>query len=198
MTNICIKTLENLMVSKVRVKVLKYFIMNPDAPLHLRGAVREFKEEINSVRRELARLEESNFITSEQKGNKKYFALNKEHYFYDELVGIIFKTYSLGGEILENKKKLGKIDFAFLTPYFTKGIHWSTQPVDLVMIGDIDMSVMEEIIHDIQNEMGREIHYMILKPLDFQTRKRRRDQFILDLMSQNNIMLIGRYEDFVK
>jgi hypothetical protein len=172
--------------------------MNPDSPLHLRGAVREFKEEINSVRRELSRLVESNFITTEQKGNKKYFTLNKEHPFYDELVGIIFKSYGLGGEILENKKKLGNVDFAFLTPYFTKAVHWSNQPVDLVIIGEVDMSIMEEIIHNIQNEIGREIHYMILRPSDFQVRKRRRDQFILDLMSQNNTMLIGKYEELVK
>jgi len=198
MSSLCIKSLESLLISKVRVKSLKYFALNPDRPIHLRGAVREFNEEINAVRRELGRLEEAKIIISESKGNKKYFVTNKNHPFFEELLSLFHKSYGLGGEILSNLKKIGDVEFAFLTPAFTQGQYQGGQVIDLVLVGNIDMLQMEEIIHKVQNEIGKEIHYMILKSSDFQVRKRRHDQLIMDFMLQDNVMLVGNYEDFVK
>ncbi len=193
-----IKALEHLFISKVRIKALKYFTLNPNKPIHLRGAVREFVEEINAVRRELNRLEETKFIIAESRGNRKYFKTNVEHLFYNELLAMFHKTYGLGGEILDNIKKLGEVEFAFLTPTYTKELYLGGQVVDMVLIGNIDMQVTEEIVKKIQSEQGREIHYMILKPSEFQIRKRRRDQLIVDLMIQDNVMLVGNYDDFIK
>ncbi len=192
------KTLDNLFVSKVRVKALKYFMLNPDKSLHLRGAVREFDEEINAVRRELSRLEEVKLLTSESKGNKKYFKLNKSHQLLNELLGIFHKTYGLGGEIVDNLSKLGEVHYALLTSNYTKGINLGTQPVDFVIVGNIDMEVLHSIISKIESKIGREINYTVLRPQELELRKRRRDQFILDLLFQNNIMLVGSHEDFVK
>jgi len=109
-----IKGLNNLFVSKVRIKAVKYFLFNPDVPIHLRGAVREFKEEINAVRREMSRLEEIGFITSESRGNRKYFLMNKDHPYMPELMGMFHKTFGIGGSILQNLEKLGNIQFVIL------------------------------------------------------------------------------------
>jgi len=198
MSNLTIKSLESLFISKVRIKALKYFALNPGRPIHLRGAVREFVEEINAVRRELGRLEDIKFIDSETKGNKKYFVTNTAHPFFNELVSILHKSYGLGGEIVANAKKIGEVEYAFLTSSFTKGDYKGTQVIDMVIIGNIDMQFLEDIVHKIQNEIGREVHYMVLKSTEFQIRKRRRDQLIIDLMIQDNVMLIGDYEEFVK
>lgn len=192
------KTLEHLFISKVRIKALKYFLMNPDKPIHLRGAVREFKEEINAVRRELTRLESTKFIKSDSKGNRKYFELNGEHPFISELISVFHKTFGLGGEIVNNEKKLGDIEFAFLTPSFTKGIFMGIQIIDMVIVGNIDLKVMEEIVTKAQYEFNKEIHYMVLKPSEFQLRKRRRDQLITDLLMQDLVVLLGNPDELPK
>lgn len=198
MNNFAIQTLESLFVSKVRIKVLNYFITNPDTSIHLRGAVREFEEEINAVRRELARLEESNFITSESKGNRKYFKLNVEHPFYSEIASMFHKSFGLGIEIVTNAAKIGEVEFAFFTPFFTKKIPSSGQVIDLVLVGNIDLSYLEEMVKNFQYKSGREVHYMVLKSAEFLIRKRRRDQFVNDLMTMDNTVLIGNAEDLVK
>lgn len=191
------KTLENLFVSKVRVKALKFFMLNPDQALHLRGAVREFDEEINAVRRELTRLEDVKFLTSESKGNKKYFRLNKTHPLLNEISGIFHKTYGLGGEIIDNLSKLGEVHYALLTSNYTRGVKIGTQPVDFVIVGNIDMETLHAIISRAEAKTGKEINYTVLRPQELELRKRRRDQFILDLMLQDNVMLVGSHEDFV-
>lgn len=192
-----IKSLEHLFISKVRIKALKYFLFNPEASIHLRGAVREFNEEINAVRRELTRLEEMNFITAESKGNRKYFTANKNHSLFPELLGLFHKSYGLGGMIMEAKNKLGDIEFAFLTAAYTKNHHHGSHVVDLVIIGKIDMHNVENIIQKEQSIHDREIHYTVFSSSEFQMRKRRKDQFINDLIVQDLVMLIGTREDLI-
>lgn len=198
MNNNGYKSLEHLFISKVRIKTLKYFVMNPNASIHLRGAVREFEEEINAVRRELNRLEETKLIICESKGNRKYFKANVEHAFFTDISSMFHKVYGLGGEIITSNKKLGEISFAFLTPIFTKDVPTSSQAIDLVLIGDIDLNAIDDLISKLQAEKGREIHYMVLKNNEFALRKRRKDQMIIDLLCQDNTLLIGNYEELVK
>jgi len=197
MNNTAYKSLEHLFISKVRIKTLRYFVMNPGITIHLRGAVREFDEEINAVRRELNRLEETKFIICESKGNRKYFSANIEHPFFYDISSMFQKVYGLGGELVVNHKKIGEVVFAFLTPAFTKGLTGG-QSIDLVIVGDIDLEMLEEMVKSYQTTIGRELHYMVLKTNEFALRKRRRDQMIVDLLSQDNTILIGNYEDLVK
>ena len=51
--------LEDLIISRVRVKVLTLFLTNPGSMYHVREVVRQVDEEINAVRRELAHLEKA-------------------------------------------------------------------------------------------------------------------------------------------
>lgn len=192
------KSLESIFISKVRLKVLRHFLFNPDTEIHLRGAVREFQEEINAVRRELTRLEAAKIIKVESKGNRKYFQLNVEHPFVGELLAIFHKSYGLGASLIENSKKMGDVEYAFLTPAFTKNSYYGSQVVDLVVVGNIDLRVLEDLIQKNQQDLKKEIHYMVLKSSEFQLRKRRKDQFVNDLMVQDLVMLIGSIEEFIR
>lgn len=192
------KTLEDIFVSKVRVKALRYFLLNPTRPLHLRGAVREFKEEINAVRRELMRLEHVKILETESKGNRKIFRLNILHPFVTQLMGLFHQTYGLGGEIISLQKRIGEIQFAVFTSAFTQGTYIGDQKIDLVLIGVLDMSIVEKVIAEYELKTGREVHYTVMRPSEFELRKRRKDQFIVDLLVQEMVMLIGSHEEFIK
>jgi hypothetical protein len=191
------KTLEKLFISKVRIKVLKYFIMRPDQPIHLRAAVREFNEEINAVRRELERLESVKILLSEKKGNRKYFVANREHPYFEELMPIFHKAYGLGGEIVLQENRLGKVEFAFLTNAYTKNVRQGLYVVDLMMIGDVSMEELSDIVDKIEKKEGREIHYTVLKSGEFALRKKRKDPFVMEMLIQPKIMLIGDFENMI-
>lgn len=191
-------TLESIFVSKVRVKSLAYFVMNPSKEIHLRGAVREFSEEINAVRREFTRLEEAKLIVMETKGNRTYYKLNTYHPFVPELIGVFHKAFGLGGAFMESLKKIGDVEFALLTPSYTRGVPFSSQQIDFVVIGNIDLNILGEIVKRTEFENSREIHYMVMKSNEFILRKRRREQIILDLLMQNNVLLVGEQDQLVK
>lgn len=191
------KSLNYLFISKVRIKCVKYFLFNPDVPIHLRGAVRDFKEEINAVRRELTRLEEIKLIKSESRGNRRYFVLNTEYEFLPELKGMFHKTFGLGGALRSNADKLGELQYAILTDAFVSGNKLGSQDVDLVIIGNIDLQTLADIISDAEKKLGREINYTVLKGSEFILRKKRRDAFVTELLMREKIVVFGNPSDLI-
>src|SRR3990167_4122310 len=117
----------DLLISKVRVKILELFLGNPDQIYHVRDIVRRVDEEINAVRRELARLEKSGLLASEWRANRRYYFVKKDYIFYFELLSMINKSVGLGGDILKNKGKLGKVRYAMLSGSFVRGDRKSTR-----------------------------------------------------------------------
>jgi len=191
------KAMEQLFVSKVRIKLLHYFFTHPDTPIHLRGAVRELKEEINAVRRELNRMEEIQLVRSDQRGNRKYYLLQKDATFSEELRGIVFKSFGLGGEILKNQKKIGIIQFAILTSSYVTGIMMGNNKVDLILIGDINLTELNNIIEEFEKKELREVNYTIMKATEFELRKKRRDPFVTELLIGSKLLLIGSQDELV-
>lgn len=191
------KYLDHLFISKVRVKALRHFFAHPAEAIHLRGAVREFNEEINAVRRELTRMAEIKLLLVETKGNKKYFRLNPEFVCYEELAGMMHKSFGLGGEILTSLKKLGAIDFAFLTQQYTRAKAFGNHQVDLVVIGDVDLKILDTIVSGVERQTKRPIHYSVLTRADFELRRKRKDAFVQELMLQKRLMLVGDEVEFI-
>lgn len=184
--------LEQLFISKVRIKAITYFFTHPHEAIHLRAAVRELDEEINAVRRELSRMEEIGLVIAESKGNKKYFNLNNDFVFYDELLGFVFKSSGMGFEIIKHKDSLGDIQFAVLTQGFTHAKPTGNHAVDLLIIGEnVDLNGVKSIVDAEEKRLIRDINYTILTPSDFEVRKRRKDSFITELVNQHLLMLIG-------
>src|SRR3989338_8761307 len=105
----------DLITSKTRVKLLMLFLTTPTDMYHVRECVRQVKEEINAVRRELILLEKKGILNKEPRANRVYYSLSKEYPFYYDLLRIGAKSFGLGSEILDNRVKLGKIKYAMFS-----------------------------------------------------------------------------------
>ena len=64
--------LKDIFISKTRVKLLETFLTDPTQMYHVRDLVRRTEEEINAVRRELARMERGGIVKKETPGNPPY------------------------------------------------------------------------------------------------------------------------------
>ncbi|MEI6886829.1 MAG: hypothetical protein WCK31_01170 [bacterium] len=191
------KDLEYLFISKVRIGVLKLFLTHQDVPYFLREVVRQIREEVNAVRRELIRLEEIGFVKAEPKGNKIYYTVNTSYTYYPELVRIIFKSFGLGAEIIRNDKNIGNIKYCFLTSSYTRGIKNSESDVDLIIVGDVDMPTLDESIKRSEKDSEKLVNYTVLKPFEFEIRKKRKDPFILQALLGSKVMLIGDEDEMI-
>ncbi len=190
--------LEELFVSRVRVKILQLFLSSPDPLLHVREIVRRVSEEINAVRRELGRMEKFGMVSSEWRANRRLYAFRKDYIFYKELLGLVSKTVGLGGGILKNKAKLGKIKFAFLSTRFLKGKGTESDDVDLLVVGSVVLPELQSLIADEQVKREAEINYSFMDEAEFKFRVKRRDPFILRVLVQPKVMLIGDEEELLE
>lgn len=189
--------LRDLIVSKVRVKLLEILLGSPGKIFHVRELVRQTGEEINAVRRELAHMEKTGMVSKEPRANRLYYSFRKDYHLYFDLLELIAKTCNLGGNILKNRPRLGKIKFAMLSGGFIRGLSGSPSTVDLLIVGNVVIPELSNIVRTEEARRGNEINYTVMTEEEFSFRKRRRDPFILGILSGSRVMIVGDEEELV-
>jgi hypothetical protein len=183
--------MDEIIVSKVRVKLLQLFLTASEPLLHVREIVRRVDEEINAVRRELARMEKYGLVASEWRANRRLYRWRRDYKFSPELLAMVTKTTGLGGAIVKNQIRLGRIKYAFASVRFVKNEVSGPDDVDVLIVGQIVLPELQSIIADEQSKREREINYSFMDETEFIFRVKRRDPFILRVLVQPKIMLIG-------
>jgi DNA-binding transcriptional ArsR family regulator len=184
----------DLITSKTRVKILDLFLGQPGEMYHVRECVRQVKEEINAVRRELILLEKKGILNREQRANRVYYSLSKDYPFYYDLLKLGAKTNGLGKDILKNRAKLGKIKFAMFSGRFVRRIKNSPEEVDLVVVGTVVMPELSILVRAEEARLSTEINYTAMTEEEFKFRKQRNDPFLVGILAGSRIMLIGDEE----
>lgn len=189
--------LRDLMVSKVRVKLLQTFLYQPDEIFYVRQLVRKVGEEINAVRRELSRMEKANMVKKEPRGNRLYYYFNRDHPLYENLLSMVHKTVGLGKEIIKNKSKLGRVKLVMFSGRFARRLPLEEGGVDMLVVGDINMQTLAKLVRAEEAKLEREINYTVMTRDEFNFRKKRRDPFLQGILLGSRIMIIGDQEDLV-
>lgn len=183
--------MQELFVSKVRVKMLQLFLTAEEPILHVREIVRRVGEEINAVRRELARMEKYGLVASEWRANRRLYRFRKDYQFYPELLAMVAKSSGVGGAIYKNQPRLGKIKFTMIATRFLKQQQSTQEDVDILIVGQVVLPELQAIIADEQSRREREINYSYMDEAEFNFRVKRRDPFILRVLVQPKVMIIG-------
>lgn len=189
--------LSDLITSKTRVKLLNVFLTKPSEMLHVRECVRRTGDEINAVRRELLFLEKKGIFNKEPRANRVYYSLSKDYPFYYDLLKIGAKSIGLGGEILKNRAKLGKIKYAMFSGKFVRRIKNSPDEVDLIVVGTIVLPELSILVRNEEMRLGTEINYTAMTEDEFKFRKQRNDPFLMSILSGTRVMLIGDEEAMI-
>ncbi len=189
--------LADLITSKSRVKLLGVYLSEPKGLYHVRELVRRTGDEINAVRRELLYLEKKGILTKEPRANRVYYSLSKAYPYYFDLLRMSAKTTGLGAAILENKAKIGKIKYAMFSGRFTRRLEKKPTDVDLLMVGTIVLPELAVLIRAEEKRLGVEINYTVMTEEEFNFRKKKRDPFILSVLSGSRVMLSGDEESML-
>ena len=190
--------LEDIIISRVRVKILTLFLSNPGTIFHVRDIVRRVDEEINAVRRELAHMEQSGMVSKEPRANRLFYTFRKDYPIYYDLLELVGKTTNLGWDIIKNKAKLGKIKFAMLSGRYLRGMgNRSSNDVDLLVVGTVVLPELAQLVKQEETKRNRELNYTVMTEEEYGFRKRRRDPFVLSILEGSRVMLIGDEEELV-
>lgn len=177
--------------SKLRRELLRLYFTNPDGKYYLRQLERLLGYPVAYIRRELIKLNKEGIFQSERQGNLVYYSVNKSYPLYEEIKSMVFKTVGVEGSLREILSALKDIHSAFVFGSFAKAEEAVTSDIDLFLIGNPDEDLLIEKINDLEKKIHREINYHIYSARDFNKAKQEGDSFILNLIKQPKVFLIG-------
>lgn len=189
--------LEDLITSDVRIKLIKELFAQTNKHLYVRELTRLVGTEINAVRRELTRFVESGMIKKEQRGNRLYYIVQKDHPFYYEILGMVAKESGIGMLILNSKEKLGSLNLALLAVEFTEGRKAGNQEVDLLIVGEVNHDQLDLLIKRSSIISGRELNYTVMSEADFLYNKKRRDSFLMKFLLSPYVHILGDRDKYL-
>ncbi len=185
------ETLEILFGSKLRARLLRFFVLNPSQRYDTKTISEKIKMERKSMRADLNALEKIEIITSEKLKGKKLYMVNEEFPYYLELQALFVKS-NIYPHCSEVKKfnSLGKVKLLVLSGIF---MDKNKSRLDLLLVGDdISRSKVREYISNIEAEIGREIHYMQLSLEQFDYRLEMMDRFITEFLSDSHVTIVNK------
>jgi hypothetical protein len=151
--------IETLISSKTRIKLLLKFFLNSNTTSYLRSLESEFGDSTNAIRVELNRLENAGMLSSNLKGNRKYFKANTNHPLFGEVHNILLKYIGFDKIINNVIERLGDVKKVFIAGSFARGL--DSPIIDLVFIGNIDKNFLLNLVDKVEGLISRKVRYVI-------------------------------------
>ncbi len=182
-------------LSKNKADLLGLFFTNPERSFYIQEIGRILNKKPGTFQRTLNNLVSEGILTGAYKGNLRLIKVNKDYPLYDELRKIIFKTVGLQGSVRRILQEIGDIRIAFIYGSYAKSRESALSDVDLLLIGDPDEGKLIKKLDSLEEKLKREINYKLYKLSDLKKEVEEKEPFILRILKDKKIMLIGDKSD---
>jgi DNA-binding transcriptional ArsR family regulator len=169
--------LKALFSSQARIKLLTAFLLHPEQEYFIRELTRLLDEQINSIRRELENLRKIGLVKARHKNRKKYYHIDTEFIFYNELRSMFLKEMQTDKPIVDSLKRIPGLKLVVLAGVFVG----NNSPVDLFVVGDVRKDIIETLL--LHDDSLRNAKYSIFSEGDFLYRLSLRDKFVLQIIN---------------
>jgi hypothetical protein len=196
--------LERLFGSSTRVKVMKFFLFNPEELLEKKEIMKKTKSSSVSVQKELkdlcdiGLLKKRVFIKSSQtktgrtkKQKIQGFALNPNFKYLNNLKSLIINNEPFNhNEIIKKINKVGKIKLIVVSGLFIQN---EDNRLDLLVVGDdIKDRLVKGVIGKMESEIGKELRYAFFTTADFKYRYGVCDRLVRDVFDYPHQIVVDR------
>lgn len=182
----------NIFSNKTLVDVLIQFFLHPEEELYQAQIVKTTGSILTQVQRALKRLEDSQFITKSQNGNRVYYKANRMHPAFEDIKRLLFKTVLFGDFLQSALKDLkNKILFAFIYGSFARSEEGRGSDIDIFLIGNLSMRELSSLFGPLSRELNLEINPVIYSLEEFQEKWKDRNHFLNEVIESPKIWLIG-------
>ncbi len=178
---------------KVRQRVLSLLYGEPQRSFYASELISIAQSGSGAVQRELQTLSDVGLISVRRLGRQKHYQANAAAPIYPELRGLILKTVGLADTLKAALSPLaGTISLAFVFGSMAKSQDAQDSDIDVLVVSDaVDYSDLYEHLESARETLGREINPTLYSTLDFAARRERDNSFIVRVLQQPKIWLIG-------
>lgn len=164
--------------SKVTQKVLTFVFIHNDEEFYARELARRLSLPHSNLINKLHELEKLGLLTSQHRGQEKYYKLNKKFPLLKEYKAIVQKTFGFEEKLKEALKRTKGIEKAILFGSYVTRKMDQYSDIDLIVIGKHNTINLQKNISILQKEFDREINAISMSSIEFEQKKRRKDTFL--------------------
>lgn len=183
--------LAQLLSSQVRAEIFRLLFDGKKSSIFLRELQRKSGFSIGAIQKEIANLKDLDIVTAERDGNRLYYTANSAHPLYKNICGLVEKTSGAAEKIKEALIPIKGIESAFIFGSFAKGTEKSHSDIDLIVIGDVGLRTLSSTLKKLTEQTEREINPHIYSKQSWKEKLKKKDHFLISIMSEEKIFLIG-------
>ena len=181
--------LEQIFSSVARTKILKFFCVHSKEKFFVRELARRLNVQLNSIRRELANLEEFGFLKSEDKDAKKYYYANLGFSLFPEIKNLVFKSLAL--EEMDTAGRMSRVDGLKLL-VFTGVLADSPASTDVLIVGKVNKDQFDKYLRKIAEGLPGDLRYTFLPLQEYLYRTEITDKFIYDIWANKHVVVVDK------
>ncbi len=199
--------LEKLFGGVAKVKLIKLFLLNPEAVFDVSEAGERAKVSHSVTRKEITNLEKINFIRKKtyskeikrQKNRKMEIShkrvngwiLDQKFPYIEAIKSFLSDVNPFNHkDIIKKISRAGKIQLLVVSGIFIKNLD---SRVDLLVVGDnLKQNQLGNIVKTIESEIGKEIRYAVFETSEFNYRYSMFDKLIRDILDYPHKKIINK------
>lgn len=183
----------NAFFNKAQQHLLSLLLGQPERSFYTNEIIQLSKCGTGAVQRELKNLTAAGIISVHSIGNQKHYQANLNSPIYLELRAIVLKTFGMADIInaaLNGVKQ--QIDLMFIFGSIAKQIDKQQSDIDLMVISDkLAYADIFLLLEEAQRKLHRTINPTIYSQKKWQLKLRDKNNFLLQVLEQPKIFLIG-------
>lgn len=191
--------LGELLFGAYRRQVLALLLMHPEQSFHVREIARITGKPAGTLYRELNSLAEAGLLVRSPFGNQVHYRANPACPIYEELRGILRKTFGVADVLREALEPASdQISVAFVYGSVARGDERAASDVDVMIIGKLKFSDAVLAFSAAEDILRREVNPHVYSPREFKSKLAGRDPFLVRVVEGPKIFLRGGEDDLGK
>jgi predicted nucleotidyltransferase len=186
-------SLADALFSTVQQRVLGLLFGQPERSFYTGELIQLVGAGSGAVQREIARLEKSGLITMRRSGVQKHYQANSKSPLFRELRSIARKTVALAEPLRAALSPLEKdIAAAFVYGSVAKHRDTAASDVDLMVLSDsLTYGDVFRALEPSSARLGRRVNPTVYSPAEWTKRVRTGNAFVIRVVAQPKLWLIG-------
>jgi predicted nucleotidyltransferase len=185
--------LADALFTKVQQRVLAVLFGNSGRSFYANEIIALAESGTGAVQRELAKLAAVGLITMRRQGNQKHYQANALSPVFNELRGLVLKTFGLADIVRTALSPLApRIRAAFIYGSVAKAQDTATSDVDLMVVSDtVTYADVFSALEKVSSDLGRTVNPTVYTVQEFDRRVYDGKAFVTRVMKQPKLWLIG-------
>ncbi len=189
-------TIGDALFTKTQQRVLALLYGNAGRSYYTNEIVRWAGMGRGTVRRELERLLSAGLLVMRREGNQQYYQANPDSPVFNELRGIVLKTFGVVEVLREALLPLSSdIELAAVYGSMASGEELQGSDIDLLVVGKVTFEEIVTALYPCQEILGREINPNLFTPDDFMCKMNEKDSFVAQVMAKQKLIILGKEDD---